>query len=145
MLPALVLPQKAEILMVRPEWSLPSGNPRHTGRAEHWNRAWHVALSTLWSEQKAAVTVVSPGLFRQKMWYFPSLLVLLSLCPNRAGMPQSQHKVLILQFSPWVLILRPQPRGQAGASLLYCAFVSTGRARARWLYWSAKHIPTSWP
>lgn len=92
---------------------------RKSWRWEHLREQWSlpsVPPCTLWSEQKAAVTAVSPGLFRYKCGV---LLVSLSLCPNTAGMPQRQHEVLTLQLNPRVLILRPNPRGQAAVPPLH--------------------------
>lgn len=88
--------ENKEILMLRAplraEWSLPSGNPLHTGRAEHWNHASHVALSSLWSEQKAAVTVVSPGLFRKKCDIFPVSRCCFPLAPTQLGCHRANTK-----------------------------------------------------
>lgn len=135
--------ENKEILMLRvslrAEWSLPSGNALHTGRT-----ASRAALSSLWSEQKAAVTMVSSGWFRQKNVVFsqsPGVAFPLSPHSWDATEPtQGPHST----FSPWVLILQLKLCRQAGASLLHCtrAFVSTGRVRARWLYCLAKYIPT---
>lgn len=69
----LLLPWKPGILVLiaslRADWSLPSGDRLVRG-----------------SELKGALTTLSSGLFRQQSWRFPSLLVLLSLCPSTAGM-----------------------------------------------------------
>lgn len=71
------------------------------------------------------------------MRHFSSLLVLLSLCPNPAGMPRASAR-----SSPRsrrrVGRLRVPPAPRAGACV-------RGWARAGRLYRLAKYIPTSWP
>lgn len=88
-----------EIVLLRAECSLsPVGVPCTQGEQP---RTWLCPLRTLSKKQLWPwLLLIRSG---KKMWYFPSLLVFLSLCPNTAGM----GKVLTLQFSPWVPILEP--------------------------------------
>lgn len=139
--------ENKEILMLRADPSLPSGNPLHAGRAEHWNHASDTASSSLWPEQKAAMTVVSPGLFRQNN-------VLFSQSPGVTfPLPQHSWDATEPTQGPHSAIQSTGPHPVAEAawagwsipSALRTAFVSTGRVRARRLYCLAKYIPTSWP
>lgn len=79
--------------MVSPQWQ--SRAPNHASLP---------ALSSLWSEQKAAVTVASPGLFREKNVTFSQSPGVAFPLPQHSWDAKSQHKVLTPQ---------PTPRGQA--------------------------------
>lgn len=124
--------ENKEILMLRAslraEWSLPRGNPLHTGRA-----ASHVALSSLCSKRKAAVTMVGPGLFRQKN-------VIFSQSPG-VSFPLPQHS-----WDAWgphsaIQSMGPHPAaGAAGASLCTAATVGRVRASISWPWIVSKDI-----
>lgn len=104
-----------EILMLRAECSLPSESPLHTGRA-----ASHLALSSSYSEQKAAVTMVAPDLFRQKNRIFSQSPGVSFPLPQHSWDGQGPHSA--------IQSMGPHP-GAAGASL--CTAGTVGRVRAR--------------
>lgn len=100
----------------------------HTGRA-----ASHVALSSLCSEQKAAVTMVGPGLFRQKNAIFSQSPGVSFPLPQHSWDGQGPHSA--------VQSMCPHPATRAaGASLYTAGTVGRVRASISWPWIVSKDI-----
>lgn len=100
-----------ESRMISPPWESPA----------HRESSLAVALSSLCSKQKAAVTMVGPGLFRQKN-------VIFSQSPG-VSFPLPQHSWDARGPHSAIQSMGPHPAaGAAGAS--FCTAATVGRVRA---------------
>lgn len=120
--------ENREILMLRAEWSLPSGSPLHTGRA-----ALHVALSSLCSEQKAAMTMVLLCSGKKKCDIFPVSWCFFPFAPTQLGWPRSSlcnsiHRSSSCSWSCWSIPLHCRHCGQGQGHISWPWIVSKDTA-----------------